>query len=78
MPWQCSPKLGENTTSGWMPKQGGYSFILELPVDLPRPRTPEMRYSDTFSELTHMLRDTLQDDNGYISSSPDPDQEQAG
>jgi NitT/TauT family transport system ATP-binding protein len=54
------------------------SIVLELPVDLPRPRTPEMRYSNTFSELTHTLRDTLQEDNGYISSSPDPDQHQAG
>ena len=42
------------------------SIILDMPVDLPRPRTPEMRYSDTFSELTHTLRDTLQDDNGLV------------
>lgn len=41
------------------------SIILDLPVDLPRPRTDEMRYSDTFSMLTHTLRDTLQEDNGY-------------
>jgi NitT/TauT family transport system ATP-binding protein len=34
---------------------------LELPVDLPRPRTPQIRYSEKFSELTHILRDTLQD-----------------
>jgi NitT/TauT family transport system ATP-binding protein len=40
------------------------SIILDLPVDLPRPRTDDMRYSDTFSTLTHTLRDTLQEDNG--------------
>ena len=40
------------------------SIILDLPVDLPRPRRDDMRYSDTFSTLTHTLRDTLQEDNG--------------
>jgi NitT/TauT family transport system ATP-binding protein len=40
------------------------SIVLDLTVNLPRPRTPDMRYSDTFSELTHTLRDTLQADNG--------------
>ncbi len=39
------------------------SIILDLPVDLPRPRTPEMRYSEKFSALTHTLRDTLQEDS---------------
>jgi len=43
------------------------SITLKLPVDLPRPRTPDMRYTDTFSELTHILRDTLQGDNGQVS-----------
>jgi NitT/TauT family transport system ATP-binding protein len=43
------------------------SIILDLPVDLPRPRTDEMRYSDTFSTLTHTLRDTLQEDNGLVN-----------
>lgn len=42
------------------------SIVLDLPVDLPRPRTPDMRYSDTFSDLTHTLRDTLQADNGLV------------
>ncbi|MBW6465939.1 MAG: ABC transporter ATP-binding protein [Brevefilum sp.] len=41
------------------------SIILDLPVDLPRPRTDDMRYSDTFSKLTHTLRDTLQEENNY-------------
>ena len=41
-------------------------IILDMPVDLPRPRKPEMRYWDTFSELTHTLRDTLQEDNGLV------------
>lgn len=41
------------------------SIILDLTVDLPRPRTDDMRYSDTFSTLTHTLRDTLQADNNY-------------
>ena len=45
------------------------SIIRELQVDLSRPRTPEMRYSDTFSELTHTLRDTLQEDNGMVNGS---------
>ena len=40
------------------------SIILDLPVDLPRPRRDDMRYSDIFSTLTHTLRDTLQQDNG--------------
>jgi NitT/TauT family transport system ATP-binding protein len=34
-------------------------IMLDLPVDLPRPRTPAMRYSSQFSTLTHRLRDTL-------------------
>ena len=42
------------------------SIILDMPVDLPRPRRPEMRYSDTFSELTHKLRDTLQEDHALV------------
>jgi len=32
---------------------------LDLFVDLPRPRTPEMRYLPEFSDLTHQLRDSL-------------------
>jgi NitT/TauT family transport system ATP-binding protein len=40
------------------------SIMLDLPVNLPRPRTPEMRYSETFSDLTHTLRDTLHEANG--------------
>lgn len=43
------------------------SIILHMPVNLPRPRIPEMRYSDTFSELTHKLRDTLQEVNGLAA-----------
>ena len=42
------------------------SIILDMPIDLPRPRKPEMRYSATFSELTHTLRDTLQENNGLV------------
>jgi NitT/TauT family transport system ATP-binding protein len=42
------------------------SIMLDMPVDLVRPRTPDMRYSDTFSELTHKLRDTLQEDNSLV------------
>jgi len=38
------------------------SIIKELEVNLPRPRTPDMRYSETFQQLTHTLRDTLQED----------------
>ncbi|MDF1520112.1 MAG: ABC transporter ATP-binding protein [Brevefilum sp.] len=34
-------------------------IVLELPVDLPRPRTPDMRYSPEFSSLAHTLRDEL-------------------
>ncbi len=40
------------------------TIILDLPVELPRPRQPEMRYAEAFSELTHTLRDTLQEDHG--------------
>ena len=43
-------------------------IILDMPVDLPRPRRQEMRYWDTFSTLTHTLRDTLQEDNGQLVS----------
>jgi NitT/TauT family transport system ATP-binding protein len=43
------------------------SIVLELPVDLPRPRRPELRYSDIFRQLTHQLRDSLQEDNGLIT-----------
>jgi len=42
------------------------SIILDMPVDLPRPRRGEMRYSDTFSDLTHTLRDTLHLVNGLV------------
>ena len=35
------------------------SIIKELIVNLPRPRIPEMRYSEEFQQLTHTLRDTL-------------------
>lgn len=41
-------------------------IVLRLKVDLPRPRTPEMRYSNQFSELTHKLRDKLREENGLI------------
>ena len=36
---------------------------LELTVDLPRPRTPEMRYLPEFSALAHKLRDSLREEN---------------
>jgi len=32
---------------------------LEIPVDLPRPRTPDMHYLPKFNDLTHQLRDCL-------------------
>ena len=35
---------------------------LQLEVNLPRPRTPEMRYSAEFSDLSHQLRDSLRQD----------------
>ncbi len=38
------------------------SITKEITVNLPRPRTPEMRYSPTFQQLTHILRDTLLQD----------------
>lgn len=34
----------------------------DLMVDLPRPRTSEMRYSNKFSTLAHTLRDSLQEE----------------
>ncbi len=34
---------------------------LELIIDLPRPRKPEMRYLPEFSSLAHQLRDSLRD-----------------
>ena len=33
---------------------------IDLSVNLPRPRTPEMRYSSQFTTLAHTLRDSLQ------------------
>lgn len=36
---------------------------LELPVDLPRPRTNEIRYFPEFRDLTHQLRDSLRDED---------------
>jgi NitT/TauT family transport system ATP-binding protein len=40
------------------------TLALDLPVDLPRPRKPEMQYSNAFGELTHILRDHLREDMG--------------
>jgi len=34
-------------------------IVLDLPVNLPRPREPEMQYSPDFGVLTHTLRDHL-------------------
>jgi NitT/TauT family transport system ATP-binding protein len=34
-------------------------IVLELPIDLPRPRKPEVRYTPEFSQLAHTLRDEL-------------------
>jgi len=34
---------------------------LELSIDLPRPRTPAMRYLPKFSSLAHQLRDSLRE-----------------
>ena len=36
---------------------------LDLKVGLPRPRTPEMRYTNEFGELAHQLRDSLREDD---------------
>jgi NitT/TauT family transport system ATP-binding protein len=41
---------------------------LELAVDLPRPRKPEMRYLAEFSTLAHQLRDSLREANGLVYS----------
>jgi len=37
---------------------------LNLAINLPRPRTPEMRYLPEFSDLAHQLRDSLREENG--------------
>lgn len=39
------------------------TIVLDLPVDLGRPRKPEMRYSQTFSSLAQSLREGLQVDD---------------
>lgn len=39
---------------------------LDLRVNLPRPRTPEMRYLPEFSELEHQLRDSLREESPSI------------
>ncbi len=36
---------------------------LSLPIDLPRPRKPEMRYLPEFSRLAQTLRESLRDDD---------------
>ena len=36
-------------------------IVLDLPVDLPRPRTGEMRYMTEFGQLAHTLRDQLRE-----------------
>lgn len=43
------------------------SIVLDLQVTLPRPRTPDMHYTETFRELTHTLRDQLRDAETYQS-----------
>ena len=35
---------------------------LDLPIDLPRPRTPALRYSTAFSALAQTLRESLRDE----------------
>ena len=35
---------------------------LQIDVNLPRPRTPEMRYTPEFGDLAHQLRDSLRQD----------------
>lgn len=40
---------------------------LELSVDLPRPRTPDMRYTSEFSSLTHTLRDSLREERALTN-----------
>jgi len=38
---------------------------LDLPISLPRPRTPELRYTPEFSALAQTLRESLREENGY-------------
>jgi NitT/TauT family transport system ATP-binding protein len=38
------------------------TLVLDMAVDLPRPRKPEMQYSQTFGALTHVLRDNLHEE----------------
>ncbi len=42
-------------------------FKLDLPIDLPRPRTPDLRYAPKFSALAQKLRESLRDENGYAT-----------
>jgi NitT/TauT family transport system ATP-binding protein len=37
---------------------------LDLPIDLPRPRTPDLRYTPKFSALAQTLRESLREENG--------------
>jgi NitT/TauT family transport system ATP-binding protein len=41
---------------------------LDLPIDLPRPRTPELRYTSEFSALAQTLRESLRDDTVDVAN----------
>lgn len=43
---------------------------LDLKVELPRPRTPEMQYTPAFSALALRLRESLSEENGTVPETP--------
>jgi len=47
-------------------------IIRELTVDLPRQRTPEVRYLPAFGDLVHELRDCLSEENSHSNLTGKP------